>query len=224
MRCYALDAPTATAPSGTILAPATLGASTATVRVSWPAATDDDGVAGYQLQQRVNGGAWSTVATVATAGASNRSLTVGSTYQFRVVVDDTGDSAVAAAGPPIRVLRYQETSSAVAYRGTWFRYSASSASGGRTKYTSRRGNWARFNFTGRGVAFVAPKGRTKGSAYVYIDGIRVKTVSLYSSTSRSRQVVYTKTWDTVGTHSIRVYVLGTRGRPRVDIDAFLILR
>ena len=130
---YALDAPTATAPSGAILAPATLGTSTATVRVSWPAATDDDGVAGYQLQQRVNGGAWSTVATVATAGASNRNLTVGSTYQFRVVVDDTGDSAVAVAGPPIRVLRYQETSSAVAYRGTWFRYSASSASGGRTK-------------------------------------------------------------------------------------------
>jgi hypothetical protein len=138
--------------------------------------------------------------------------------------DGVGNASAPAESSPFAVLRYQESSAAVRYRGTWLRFSSSSASGGRTRYTSGRGNWARLTFTGTGVAFVAPKNRSRGSARIYVDGVLVKTVSLYSSVARSRQVIYQKSGLAYGTHTMKVLVLGTRGHPRVDLDAFVILR
>ena len=38
-----------------------------------------------------------------------------------------------------------------------------------------------FRFTGRAVAIVAPKGPTRGSAKVYVDGVYVGTVNLHRS-------------------------------------------
>jgi hypothetical protein len=36
--------------------------------------------------------------------------------------------------------------------------------------------------------------------------------------------VFTRRWSTAGTHTIRIVVLGTRGRPMVAIDDFAIVR
>ena len=222
---WAVDAPTATAPTASFLVPSTLGSSSATLRVAWPAAVDDDGAVTHTLQQRVNGGAWTTVgAPTAAGGAVNRSVTLGATYQFRIAAVDQLGSAVVAESAPLRALRYQESSSAISYRGTWYRFASSSASGGRTKYATRATNHARFTFVGTGVAFVAPRSRARGSARIYLDNVLVKTVSLYSSTSKSRQVLFQRTGLAYGTHSLRVVVVGTRGHPRVDVDAFVILR
>ena len=35
-------------------------------------------------------------------------------------------------------------------------------------------------------------------------------------------IVFNKTFSTPGLHTIKVVVAGTRGRPRVDVDAFLL--
>jgi hypothetical protein len=34
-------------------------------------------------------------------------------------------------------------------------------------------------------------------------------------------VVWTYSWDSTATHRVTVRVLGTSGRPRIDVDAFL---
>ena len=47
------------------------------------------------------------------------------------------------------------------------------------------------------------------------------TIDLYSSTTKYRQIVYQTSWGASGTHTIRIKVLGTQGRPRVDFDAFI---
>jgi hypothetical protein len=73
------------------------------------------------------------------------------------------------------------------------------------------------------MAWMAVMGPGRGKAAVYVDGVYVKTVDLYASSYRWA-VVYQKTWSTLGTHTIRVKVLGTSGRPYVDIDGFGILR
>ncbi len=39
-----------------------------------------------------------------------------------------------------------------------------------------------------------------------------------------RRLVWATTWSTSGRHTLRVQVLGTHGRPRVDLDAFLVMR
>ena len=43
------------------------------------------------------------------------------------------------------------------------------------------------------------------------------------STARARSIVFSRTWSTAGTHTMRIKVLGTVNRPRIDVDAFLIL-
>ncbi len=59
---------------------------------------------------------------------------------------------------------------------------------------------------------------------MYVDGTYVQTVDLYSSSTLSRQVVFSKSWATSGSHTLEVRVLGTSGRPRVDVDAFVVLQ
>ena len=62
-----------------------------------------------------------------------------------------------------------------------------------------------------------------GQAKVYFVGVYVATIDLKGA-SASRVQVFTKTWSTVGSHRISIKVVGTAGRPRVDIDAFGYLR
>jgi hypothetical protein len=62
---------------------------------------------------------------------------------------------------------------------------------------------------------------------VWLDGTKVATVDLYSSTAQSRVMVFTRSWATPGAHTLEVRVLGTKnaasGGTRVDIDAFVTL-
>ncbi len=92
------------------------------------------------------------------------------------------------------------------------------------KHAKTSGATAKLSFTGRNVAWVAPKSSTRGKADVYVDGAYVQTVDLYSSSTLSRQVVFSQSWATSESHTLEVRVLGTSGRPRVDIDAFVVLQ
>ncbi len=123
-----------------------------------------------------------------------------------------------------RVLARDDPSTAIHWTGTWLRAATSRAWGGSTRHASRAGATAWLSFTGRSVALVAPRGPTRGSARVYVDGIYAGTVSTWAATSASRQLVFARTWPTAGTHRIEVRVAGTAGHPRVDVDAFLVLR
>ena len=128
------------------------------------------------------------------------------------------------AGPSITPLRYQETSSKVAFSSSWRRYSSSSASGGHTRYATRRGATLTFRFTGRAVALIAPMGPTRGSAKLYVDGAYVSTISLHRSRSVPRIVVAARSWTSSGAHTVKLVVNGTARHPRFDVDAFAILR
>jgi hypothetical protein len=59
---------------------------------------------------------------------------------------------------------------------------------------------------------------------VYVDGELVRTVSTHRPSASPRRIVFTRSWDDVGRHTIRLVVVGTSGRPRVDVDAFVVLR
>jgi hypothetical protein len=76
-------------------------------------------------------------------------------------------------------------------------------------------------FTGRAVAIVAPVGRARGSARIYVDGVYRGIVSFRASTGRSRVVMYATTFPTVATHTIQ---LRLAGNGRVDLDTFVVLR
>jgi subtilisin family serine protease len=224
---YAADivAPVAAAPSLAIVSPTTMGTTTALVRVAWTRPTDaGSGMYGYVLQQSTNGGAWTSVAGTGSATSTNRSLAVGTTYAFRLHALDRAGNVTDAAAPAFRPLRFQENSASIIYRGTWIRSYVSGASGSYTKYASRSTASATFRFTGRSIGLVMPKSRSRGSFRVYVDGAYVKTISLYSTTTKARQVVFSRTWAANGTHTVKMVPVGTAGHPRVDIDALVLLR
>jgi hypothetical protein len=128
------------------------------------------------------------------------------------------------AGDPVRPLRYQDTSSKVSYSRSWHTYSTSSASGGHTHYATRRGAAVKFSFTGRAFALIAPKGPTRGSAKLYVDGVYVSTVNLHRSSTVPRIVVAARSWSASGAHTVKLVVSATAYHPRFDIDAFAILK
>ena len=111
------------------------------------------------------------------------------------------------------------------YAGTWAISNSSSYSGGSVRYASTAGKSVTFTATNaRSIGFVTTKTASRGSFKVYVDGVYRGKISAYSSTAKFRQLVYQFSWATPGTHKIKIYVVGTAGHPRVDIDAFVVLR
>lgn len=225
-RTWKIDttAPVAKAPTSALRAGTTLGTSTVPVRLAWSATDAISGVAKYQLQQRTDASTtWASV-TLPTPLTTvlTRSLAPGHAYQFRVrAIDKAGNTGAWATGTTFRLGLAQQ--GAATRTGTWTAVSSTAASGGSYVYASAAGASATYTFTGRTIAWVAPKTALSGSAKVYLDGVLATTVNLYSATTVNRAVVYTKAWTTVGTHTIKIVVVGTAGHPRVSLDAFVRL-
>lgn len=214
--------PAVSAPDSALFSLAKLG-STVPVRVSW-AASDPSGIASMSLLRRVNTGSWAAVSLPSAATRSVVSwLTPGATYRFAArAVDGAGNASGWRYGPSFRSLLTQQYTS-VAYSSRWYTSYTSAASGGSLRYTTTRGAWASFRFTGRSIAWVAYRGPNRGAAAVYIDGSYRGTVSLYSRYYYPRQIMFATSWAANGTHTIKIVCLGTSGRPRIDLDAFVRL-
>ena len=78
---------------------------------------------------------------------------------------------------------------------------------------------ARFSFTGRGVAWVATRGPSRGTARVYLDGKLAGTVNLRAGERQTRMTVFVRNFSTTRTHSIGIVVTGGT----VDLDAVTVL-
>src|SRR4029079_15652814 len=64
------------------------------------------------------------------------------------------------------------------------------------------------------------KARSRGKVKVYVNGVYQGTVDLYSSSTQYRAIAWQRTWSSSATRTIKLVVVGTAGRPRVDIGAF----
>jgi subtilisin len=211
--------PTVAAASGSVV-----GATTIVGRVSWPAATDaSTAVAGYELQTSVGGGAWTaTAATAPTIRSATLTQAIGSTYRFRVRArDSVGNWSTWVESANVTASLVSDRSSAITYSGTWRKALYAPATNGCTTYATAAGARGRLTFTGRGVALIAPMGPTRGSATIYVDGVSRGTVSFRASGGKSRLIMFSTTFGSVGTHTVDVRVSGTG---RVDIDGFVVFR
>ena len=204
----------------------TMGSTSIVTDLGWHSAADDrTGVVAYGLVQRAGSGPWTTAISSTVTRVARRTLTVGMPYVFGVRARDAATNWGAwAISPAVTPVRYQETGTAVTYGGPWGRLRTVSASGGGTRYATRPGASISFRFTGRAVAVIAPKGTSRGSARLYVDGVYSSTISLYRTSLAPRVVVAARAWSTSGVHTIKLVVVGTARHPRVEIDAFAVLR
>jgi hypothetical protein len=217
--------PTVSAPVAEVALNAQLGTSKIPLQITW-SASDSSGIASFELQQQRNGGSWKTISLpspTATQITLNRPKRY--TYAYRVRATDTkGNTSLYATGPSFKLIAKQEKAAAIQYTGSWRRKSMSSAYGHYVKFAKASTARASLAFTGREVAWIAPRAARRGQADVYIDGVLVSTVDLYSAALDPRRAVFTASWSTSGSHTIEIRVSGTGGRPRVDIDAFVVLQ
>ncbi|HXI80937.1 MAG TPA: hypothetical protein VNM34_08995, partial [Verrucomicrobiae bacterium] len=194
------------------------------VRLSWSAAADvSTNVARYEVQQSIDSSGFDGIGS--TTGLSIvRQLNINHNYVFQVrAIDAVGNVGPWRVSSTFHPYLYQ--TSGTVFTGTWSSQTATAYSGGSTKYASVAGRYATFTATtARAIAFVTTKASSRGSFKVYVDGVYKTTISTYATTSKYRQVVYQFNWTTPGTHKIKIYVVGTAGHPRVDVDAFVVLR
>ena len=214
-------APTVAAPTTGLMTGKTLGSTTVPVRVRWTAA-DPSGIAREALQRSIAGGTWTSVGlSSATTTTSNQLLTVGKfTRQRSRATDRIANTSNWSQGPSVRAAITQQTSTSVTWSGSWHTVKTTKASGGSLRYATAAGASATFRFTGSSVAWVAARGTSRGSAWIYVDGVYAKTISLRASTTAYRSIVFAYNWTAVGTHTIKIVVAGNAGHPRVDVDAF----
>jgi hypothetical protein len=203
----------------------TLVGNTISLRATWPAATDTiTGVGGYRVWLSRDGGAFTFIGT-RTGRTAYILASASHTYRFRVyAVDRAGNASFSVYSPTVRTIAYQDTNAAVHFSSGWHSAASVSYYGGTARYTTARGAAASLTFTGRSVAWNAVLATNRGSARVYVDGHLIATVNLNAASTTVRRIVFTRTWSTSGTHTIRIVGLGTSGHPRVDVDAFLVLR
>jgi hypothetical protein len=197
-----------------------------TAAVSWPAATDAASpIDRYGTQARVGSNAWGAVTTTGPTTLSvRRTISVGPAYAIRVRAADAAGNYSPwseVSGLTSRVV--QDNSSTLSRTGSWGRYYNKYMSGGQTRYGRTAGTSAALTFTGRGIAVVMPYGPGRGKAQIWVDGTLAGTVDTYRSSLAARRIVFTRTWATKAKHVVKVVILGTAGRPRVDLDAFLVV-
>jgi hypothetical protein len=202
-----------------------IGTSSAWVRLGWGLATDDLAMSSYRVEQRRNTGAWTVLTNATTARTHDLVIALSGTYTFRVTPrDSVGNLGTPVVSRVVTPLRYEESSTGVRYAGPWALASSTAASGGKTKYTKASGASATLTFYGRTVALVAPMSSARSSVKVYVDGVHVKTVSLYSSTVRHRFVVFSTGTLSLKTHTVKLVHARVGSRIRADVDAFVVLR
>jgi hypothetical protein len=218
-------APRTGAPAIAVRIGATLG-SAVPVTLTWSASdSGGSGLASFDVERSINGGAYSVIASHLPSAALAVSLTAGRTYRFAVRArDKAGNVGSWVAGPSTSGLVRQDNSGYILYGSGWRTGSATSYSGGTVHDASLAGAHASYTVIGRGVALVATRSPSRGQVRIYVDGVYVTTIDTRSSSSIYRSIVWTRAWSSVGTHVIKLVVVGTAGRPRVDLDAFIALK
>jgi hypothetical protein len=191
------------------------------VNLLWNGLAGSPTIAGYRVQQRVDGGAWHDVGGDA---SSSVRLTVraGHTYEHRVqAIDMAGNGGVwTRQAHAVRVAAWQETSRGITYHGAWRTRAVDGAwGGGVVRATSSRAT-ATLRVSARGMAWVARRGPGLGTATVFVNGRAVARVNLASTSWTAPQVVWSRSWATVGTRSVTIRA----DSAKVEIDGFYALR
>lgn len=199
--------------------------SSAPVSITWTARDSGSGLFASEVAISRNGGAYVNVPLASRLSlTTTRTFALDGTYRVRVRARDrAGNWSRWIYGPTLSARALQENASAIRYSTGWGRVLETGSFGGEAMRSTQAGATASLTFSGRSIAWLARGGADRGIAQVRVDGALVATVDLARLTT-SRALAFSKTWSTSGTHTISVRVLGTAGRPAVEVDAFVVLR
>ena len=190
--------------------------------ITWSATDVGTGVASYEVQLSIAGGAFTNVYT-GTGTSVTRFTGFGKTLVFRMrATDGEGNVSAWATSASRKLVAYQRNSTKLTYTGTWTKVTSAGSSGTGYSYTTTLGKRALLTFTGREVIFVAPKTTKSGYAKVYTDGKLIARFNLRASSTQLGQIITSKTWTSSGAHTMRVQ--NDQAGRRTNLDAFIVLQ
>jgi hypothetical protein len=222
-------APKATTPKPTLRTGLSLeGTSTAQrllMSIAWTGTDSGAGVASYDVQRSYDGGTYLTIASATTATTMGWTMTPGHTYRFRVRARDrAGNIGAWTTAYSWSAALTQSSSASVTYAGSWATASNAANSGGSIRASSAAGATATLAFSGRAIGLVSTLCAMCGAVQVWIDGALAATINTNAPATAYRRVVFGKGWSSYASHTIKLVVVGTAGTPRVELDAFEIIR
>ena len=187
-----------------------MATTTSRAQIYWSGSDAGTGIKKYELAVSVNGGSFINLTLgSATATSLNITLTDEKSYRFRVrATDNQGNVSAWVNGPTFKPGRIQQNSTSVVYVGPWATVSTASALGGSHRYASSLSARASLTRSTRDFALVMTKTSTSGMAEVRIDGVLAATINLHSTSTVYRQVVFSKHFGSLGTHTIEVRPIG----------------
>lgn len=147
----------------------------------------------------------------------------GETYVFRIAGIDTKGHVGAPAIVKTVVPLDDNADNYKRYRGTWVT-SRKRNYFQRTEHQSKTsGDVFTYKFDGRRVYLIGSKGPKRGQAKIFVDGVSYGTVDFKARSYRTRKLLWRspplKPVSSIKRHKLKVVVVGTRGRPRIGIDA-----
>jgi hypothetical protein len=200
---------------------ATVSGNRLPVRLTWTAKDVGTGIARYQASFRLNWGAWSTPMT-APADPWTARLSNGTNVAAIRGVDYADNVGAWFDTPAIRIHGVSQADRTVRYHGAWASSTSTVWWGGTARWSSSSGATVTSVFTGRSIAWVGLMAPNRGKAQVYVNGVYKATVDLYSATTKKQVIVWSANYAASATRTVTIRVLGTSGRPRVDIDGFIV--
>ncbi|WP_405590479.1 beta-galactosidase [Streptomyces sp. NBC_01190] len=110
---------------------------------------------------------------------------------------------------------YDDPNPAITYAGTWSHVGAEqSYTGGDYQHTesfsSLAGDSASIDFTGTGVKWITNLDTNHGTADVYLDGGKVKTVDLYAAAKQNQYTAYQVSGLPAGPHTLKIVATGAK--------------
>ena len=160
-----------------------------------------------------------TFGSPASTGVNATTSTPGTNYVFRVQVRDYYGNTSPFISSPRAVVPFDQTKATLS-GGT--NISATAAYLGSYRRLSKTTDYAKVTLVGNRMQIVGVRCSTCGSFNVFEGGVRIATISSYSSSSAAtyRAVLYTRSYSSVGTHTWIIRPAATSGRPYVILDGF----
>ncbi|MFE6955717.1 peptidoglycan recognition protein [Streptomyces sp. NPDC057696] len=207
-------APTFTTTPKISLRTGTVNTSAVPVTLGWKA-TDDKALRSVNLLSPT------AVTFGPTTTSSSRTAASGTATTWSMRAYDWAGN-YRTSSPSYTPVIQQETSAVKS--GSWTSRSSTSYLGGKSYSSGSKGAALTWTFTGRSASWVVSRATSSGQAYVYVDGVKVSTVDLKSSTTQYRQAIWTKTWSSSATHKVKIVVVGTSGRPTITTDGLVYIK
>ncbi len=190
--------------------------------VSWTSTDTWTGVKINEAEVKIGAADWAPLYS-GPASTFTTTYVFGTTFQWRVrATDNENNASEWVTSALVTAADFQTASTKLTYTGTWRYVATASGSGSGYRYTPYKGGSVSMKFTGRSVAWVAPTNKLSGWVRVYVDGKSVARVNLYSAVTATGKIVFTKSWATNGTHTIKI--VNDEVGHRANLDVFVTLR